>query len=315
MNKQLQIELWPECRCIRCKFCNLVLSSELRGDGTHNNPNIVLSPEQKVEYIKRGIDCLKNANWSLYDQLFLRGGEVFNQYPTAIVPYWNEFMCIIAELLKSGILKKLFIITSLKYEYYNSLLELTLHSLEGLGIDITKQVMIGTSWDAKHRFTDTSLKNWHTCMDILKLKGIETHITSILTQSFIDAFNSDSKTVLDMMNDRFDFIPAQGKPELLSLEGFFPRRNSCLAFLLKLKNSQKYNGIFYRMLHQDYRRAESIYFTEDNELQTRDLKDYSTILPGEMEIRLECGHTSEYANYADSDACFLCDLKTISKMV
>ena len=315
MNKQLQIELWPECRCTRCKFCNLVLSSELRGDGSHNNPNIILTSEQKIEYIKRGINCLKNADWTLYNQLFLRGGEVFNQYPTAIVPYWTEFISIIADLLESGVLQKLFLITSLKYEYNNSLLELTLYSLEGLGINIQEKVMIGTSWDVKYRFTDTSLKNWHNCMHILKYKGIETHITSILTQSFIDEFNNNSKEVLELMTDRFDFIPAQGKPELLSLDAFLPKRSSCLAFLLKLKNSPKYSGIFYRMLHQDYRRAESIYFTEDNELQTRDLKDYSTILPGEMETRLECGHTSEYANYADSDACFLCDLNAISKMV
>ena len=107
MNRQLQIELWSECRCTRCKFCNLVLSSELRGDGLHNNPNIILSPESKVEYIKRGIECLKNTNWALYDQLLLRGGEVFNQYPTAIVPYWNEFISIIADLLECGVLQKL----------------------------------------------------------------------------------------------------------------------------------------------------------------------------------------------------------------
>ena len=315
MNRQLQIELWSECKCTRCKFCNLVLSSELRGDGLHNNPNILLSPENKIEYIKRGIECLKNTNWILYDQLLLRGGEIFNQYPTAIVPYWNEFISIIADLVESDILKKLFIITSLKYEYHNSLLELTLYSLKEFGINIQEKVMVGTSWDAKYRFNDTSLKNWHDCMHILKCKGIETHITSILTQAFIDEYRKGNSEVLEFMKGEFDFIAAQGKPELLHLDGFFPKREDCIKFLLELKNSPTLHGIWNRLNHQEERRAESIYFTEDRRLQVRDLANYSITLPGEREDRLPCGHPVEYANYVDSDACFLCDLNAISKMV
>ena len=315
MNKQLQIELWPECKCTRCKFCNLVLSSELRGDGTHNNPNIRLTPEQKIQYIKRGIDYLDKADWSLYDQLFIRGGEVFNEYSDAIVPYWIEFINKISDLIKDGTITNLFLITSLKFSKEKSLLQLTIYLLENNGIDISKNILIGTSWDAKYRFDKKSEENWHSWMNWLHTKNIKTHITSILTQAFIDEYYAQNKFVMNIMKDGFDFIAAQGKPELLHLDGFFPKRQDCIKFLLELKNSPVYSGVFYRLLHQDYRRAESIYFAEDEELQTRDLKDYSTILPGEMETKLKCGHPSEYSNYVDSEACFLCDLKVLEQMV
>ena len=315
MNRQLQIELWSECRCSRCKFCNLVLSSEMRGDGIHNNPNIPLTAEQKIEYIKRGIEYLFKAKWEFYDQLLLRGGEIFNSYPSAIVPYWTQFITEISKLIKNGTIKKLFLITSLKYDFKDSLLELTLQLLEDSGVDITEQVMIGTSWDAKFRFTETSARQWTSTREVLRLRHVPVHITSILMQSFIDMYFTRSRDILELMDGEFDFIAPQGKPELLHLDGFFPNRNDCIKFLLELKNSDKYHGIFNRLNHQNHRRAESIYFTEDKRLCIRDLASYETILPGEVEKRLDCGHPLEYACYNDSDACFLCDLKALDKMV
>ena len=73
MNRQVQIELWPECKCNRCKFCNLVLSSEMRGNGQHSNPNIILSPSQKEVFLDRAIEFTYNVDWSLYDMLLIRG--------------------------------------------------------------------------------------------------------------------------------------------------------------------------------------------------------------------------------------------------
>lgn len=312
MNRQVQIELWPECKCNRCKFCNLVLSSEMRGNGQHSNPNIILSPSQKEVFLDRAIEFTYNVDWSLYDMLLIRGGEVFNEYDATIVPKYETFLKRIAELVKNGTIKKVFLITSLKYQYETSLLRLTLDKFQEYGINIQEKVLIGTSWDIKYRFTERSLGYWNDNMKRLDTLGVPVHITSILTQAFIEGFFAGNQDVLDVMSRDFDFIAAQGKPELLFLDKFFPKRKDCMKFLLHLKNTQYY-PIWYRLLHQNHRRAESIYFTEHDALQTRDLETYSIVLTDDNQDVLSCGHPQEYANYVDSDACFLCDINTISE--
>lgn len=315
MNTQIQIELWPECRCNRCKFCNLVLSSELRGDGSHTNPNRLLTSEEKCEYLDKAIAYLHTIDWNTYDTLLLRGGEVFNEYQAMIVPRVEIFIHDISALIKEGKIKKVFLVTGLKYPYENSLLGLVINLFKANSIDITKQIMIGTSWDSQYRFTDLSYSFWKDNMEILKHYNIEVHVTSILTEDFIHKYWKQDKEILKLMNNHFDFIAPQGKPELLSLEGFFPKRTECLKFLQELKNSKRYSGIWKRLLHQNYRRAESIYFTERNELQTRDLAEFSTVFEGDRQDTSKCGHPAEYACYQDSDACFLCDINMLETLV
>lgn len=315
MNRQLQIELWPECRCSRCAFCNLVLSSNLRGDGSTCNPNKILSPFEKLYYINKASDFLDTVDWSKYDELFIRGGEVFNDYDKSLESIFSIFIEKIAVLIKNETIKKLFLITSLKYKYTNSLLKFTLELLERFNIDVTSKIMIGTSWDNRYRFNPTSSEYWNNNINILDNKSIPIHITSILTQSFIDGYYNKDKDILNLMNRNFDFIPAQGKPELLYLDGFFPKRNDCIKFLSELQNHPSYISIFYRLLHQDYRRAETIYFTEYDDLQIRDLKNYTNVLNLDSSEVAKCNHPKEYSNYVDSDACFLCDINTLKKVV
>lgn len=304
MNRQIQIELWPECRCDRCKFCNLVLSSEMRGDGTHSNPNVLLFPEKKEVFIDNAIKFTYDADWELYDELLIRGGEVFNDYDPIIIDKFSIFVDRISELIKTNVIKKVFLITSLKFPYETSLLKYTIEKLQENNINLKENVLIGTSWDIKYRFTKKSLNYWNANIKILDEQNIPVHITSILTQSFIDGFFNDNKDVLNVMSRNFDFIAAQGKPELLFLDGFFPKRKDCMNFLLHLKNSE-YNLIWYRLLHQNYRRAESIFFTEHDRLQVRDLETYKVVFEEENQEVLKCGHPKEYANYVDSDACFI----------
>lgn len=311
MNRQIQIELWPECRCNRCKFCNLVLSSELRGDGKQANPNVLLFPEKKEVFIDNAIKFTYDADWELYDELLIRGGEVFNDYDPIIIDKFSIFVDRISELIKTNVIKKVFLITSLKFPYETSLLKYTIEKLQENNINLKENVLIGTSWDIKYRFTKKSLNYWNANIKILDEQNIPVHITSILTQSFIDGFFNDNKDVLNVMSRNFDFIAAQGKPELLFLDGFFPKRKDCMNFLLHLKNSE-YNPIWYRLLHQNYRRAESIFFTEHNRLQVRDLETYKVVFEEENQEVLKCGHPKEYANYVDSDACFICDINTIA---
>lgn len=283
----------------------------MRGNGKQSNPNILLTPEQKIVFIERGLEYTYKVDWSLYDTLLLRGGEVFNDYPSEIIPSYNLFIERIIELIKNNTIKKLFIITSLKYDYDTSLLKWTLDKLKESGINLHEKVLIGTSWDKKYRFTEKSKKQWNSAIEILESEDIPFHITSILTQSFIDGFNSNDPEILKIMKYSFDFIPAQGKPELLFLDGFFPKRNDCIKFLMKLKNSNKYLGIWVRLLHQNFRRAESIYFTEHDNLQIRDLETFKSVLINDQQEVASCGHPQEYTNYVDSDKCFLCDINMV----
>ena len=311
MNRQLQIELWPECRCDRCKFCNLVLSSEMRGDGTHSNPNVLLSPEKKEIFIDNAIKFTYEADWKLYDELLIRGGEVFNDYDPIITDKFSAFVDRISELIKTNVIKKVFLITSLKFPYETSLLKYIIEKLQENNINLKENVLIGTSWDIKYRFTKKSLNYWNENIKILDEQNIPVHITSILTQAFINGFFENNPEVLNVMSRDFDFIAAQGKPELLFLNDFFPKRKDCIKFLTYLQNTEYY-PIWYRLLHQNHRRAESIYFTEYSKMQIRDLETYNSVLEYDTQGVLKCGHPKEYANYVDSDACFLCDINTIS---
>lgn len=315
MNSQIQIELWAECRCTRCKFCNLVLSSELRGDGSYTNPNKLLSPEEKLSYIEKAIAYLDTIDWDKYDILLLRGGEILNDFPELILDKVHEFIQHIAELVKAGKIKKVFLVTGLKYPYETSLLKQVLCFFESEGVDITKKLMVGTSWDSQYRFMDKSYAYWKDNITQLEAKNVEIHVTSILTEDFINKFWANDKTVLALMHGNFDFIAPQGKPELLGLKDFFPRRANCLKFLNTLRRTPELYPIWKRLLHQNYRRAESIYFVEREELQTRDLENYSKVFKGDNDKMSECGHPVEYCCYQDSDACFLCDINMLDTLV
>lgn len=313
MNKQIQIELWPECRCFRCKFCNLVVSSEMRSDGTQCNPNIKLTSSQKNIFLKKAISFFDTINWSIYDTLLLRGGEIFNEYENIIVENYEIFIKKISNKILDNSIKKVFLVTSLKYPIKNSLLKLTFDLFEKFNVNIQDKILIGTSWDVKYRFNNESNTFWNNNINYLDNNNIPVHITSILTQAFIEEFNSNNKFIKNIMLRDFDFIAAQGKPELLHLDKFFPIRNDCIKFLIQLKESNEYHDIWYRLLHQNYRRAESIYFTEHDSLQIRDLETYKSVLKNDDTTILSCGHPKEYANYVDSEACFLCDLNNISR--
>ena len=253
---------------------------------------------------------MHSIDWSFYEFLTLRGGEIFNDYPEEIVPIWVRFLEDISDLVKEEKIKKIFLISSLKYPWETSLLKFTLDKLDGLGVNIKKQTMVGTSWDVKYRFPGQSLEWWNDNVNHLKELGVGYHVTTILTQAFIDAFYAKNQTVLDLMTGEFDFIAAQGKPELLHLKEFFPRRADCLRFLMDLK-SAPYRPIWERLLHQEARRAETICFTELGNIQTRDLANFTTVFNEDQQGTMACGHPKEFDNYLDSDACFLCDLKKL----
>lgn len=78
MNKQLQIELWAECRCNRCSFCNLELSAQRskKLGKEENSPSDLVPNSIKIKYLENGIEYLKTVDWNNYDTLLLRGGEI-----------------------------------------------------------------------------------------------------------------------------------------------------------------------------------------------------------------------------------------------
>ena len=310
MNDQIQIELWPECRCFRCKFCNLVVSSEMRGDGDVCNPNRLLSPLEKNVYLERAIKFFQTIDWTKYSTLLIRGGEVFNDFDNMLLPNLEIFVSKISNAIKAKNINRLILVTSLKYDYETSMLKAMLDMLSSNGISLPDSVLVGTSWDSIYRFNKQALDYWEANYNLLALKSIPVHITTILTQALIDKYFAGDRQVHRIMSYDFDLIPAQGKPELLHLKDFFPKRTDCLKFLFAIQNS-KHAPIWYRLLHQNYRRAETIYFTGLNELQTRDLETFHSVLPNDPQGVLPCGHPRDYANYVDSDACFLCDLEQL----
>jgi len=314
MREQFQLELWAECRTNRCKFCNLMLDKSLINGplGKFSDPNMILKADQKVEIINRAIDYLPSIDWGKFDKLTIRGGEVFNDYDINYLKSFDLLLWNIIDLIKQGKIKKCYLVTGLKYRFKNSLLEHSLNYFQ----DFKKFILVGASWDLYNRFFNDDEQIWWENINIIKSMDISIHITTILTQYFINAYNANDKKVFQILDtfddDQFDFIAAYGKTKL-NLDNFFCKRNDFLKFWCGIIKHQKYKNIWERFLNQSYRRASHIYFAATDELQIRDLKNYTFAFEGESFGHLVCGHPDQYANYEDSNKCMLCDIFNLQK--
>lgn len=299
----IQFEFWNECRESRCKFCSLAYTAT--GDNTCD-PERLRSPQEKKEIIERLIEHLDTIDWDKFDQISFQGGEILNSYePEYLVPY-DKLLDRIIGLINDGKLKKLYLITSLKYLYEGSLLEFTLGKFAAA--DMTENVMVGTSFDLKYRFTKENELIWWANLGKIKRQGFRIHCTTVLSQFLIEAYMKGDKRIKRILTvfpgKLLDLIGTIGdRHNKVMPKDFLPVRKSFFAFCFFLMRTNYF--LWRRFADQSGRRATHVYRPLYDATVWRDIKNHTS---NDTELLAECGHFVYCRSYADSDECYACDV-------
>lgn len=302
----LQFELWNECKEYRCKFCSLTYTSK---DDSTMNPNFICPPERKAWILDRCSEYIDTMNWEVFDQISLQGGEIMNEKNQEWLPSYDAFLDKIFGLMENDTVKRLFLITSLKYQYAGSLLEYTINRFLEKGL--INYLLVGTSYDLKYRFTEELEKRWWDNLAVVRSTGVQVHCTTILTEYFIHAYmNGDKKLqkfLKEFPGDALDLIGTIGKRNSDQFPSdFLPKRESFFKFCLYL---MRFNvPMWKRFADQSGRRASHIFRPLFDKTEWRDVKNHTG---PQKELLTECGHYWFCRSYADSDECYACDVKKL----
>lgn len=303
----LQLEFWNECKENRCKFCSLTYTSP---EDMVLNPDRLRTPEEKLFIIKKHLGYLPTIDWNMFDQISFQGGEIMNGYDEFWLPAYNTLIQRMMDLMQEGKLKKLYLITSMKYKYEGSLLEFTLQKFRERGFG-AEHLMVGTSYDIKYRFTEETERNWWTNLGKVKRMGFNVHCTTILSQFLIEAYMSGEKRmqrILKLFPGRlFDLIGTIGNRHSTQMPpDFLPKRASFMRFCKFLM--QNNFPLWERFADQSGRRATHVYRPHTDFIIWRDLKHHRG---NEPEILAPCGHFIYCHSYADHDGCWACDVERL----
>lgn len=299
----IQFEFWNECKENRCKFCSLAYTAN---DDNVCDPNRIRTPEEKRFIINQHINYLANLDWNKFDQISFQGGEIMNGYSLEYIKEYDTLISNIIQNMEKNRLKKLYLITSLKFPYENSLLEYTQRKFRENGF--IDNLMIGTSWDLKYRFTPETERIWWTNLGKVKRGGSSVHCTTILSQFFIEAYMNNDPIVQRIMKifpgRLFDLIGTIGDRHSPMLPpDFLPKRSSFLSFCLFLiKNNYP---LWRRHADQSGRRATHVYRPITDSIIWRDVKNHTS---NDLDLLSPCGHFVYCRSYSDSDECYACDM-------
>lgn len=303
----LQLEFWNECKENRCKFCSLTYTSP---DDKSLNPDWIRPPKEKLFILQTHIDYLNQVDLEVFDQISFQGGEIMNQYDESWLPTYDLLLDKIISLMNEKKVRRLFLITSLKFKYEGSLLEYTINKFKKANLD-ENYLMVGTSYDIKYRFTKESERNWWINLGKIKRNGYRVHCTSILSQFFIDAYLSNDKRVarlLKIFPDRlFDLIGTIGDRNSPQMpEDFLPKRKSFMEFCRYIMKTNV--PLWNRFSDQSGRRATNVFRPYTKTIIWRDLRHHCS---NEKSILAPCGHFIYCHSYSDSDGCWACDIERL----
>lgn len=228
-NKFLQYELWKECHN-GCKFCC-------------NKGQKDLDKASSLMFVLKKLD---DPEVNDYNEIGFIGGEFFDvELGNSVVRdlFYKVFeKC--AELIKTGVIDKLYFTTALIYNM-ECYLKPFLNKLKEWGI--LDKTLLCTSYDIAYRFHSDEKRNlWKSNMlELHKLyPELKLHTEIIVTQWFVDAVNNEEFSITDFQktyHTRCDYIePASGlyykdmKACEEDLPGFFPKKDSYIEFLYKV---------------------------------------------------------------------------------
>ena len=309
--KFLQFYLWWDCNN-ECSFC---FARYLKRNKTNS--------EQRVTYIQRALDILESKKDEQLDVIGLIGGELFeDQISDPVVN--AKFMELInkcIDRLESNTLNMVYIMTHLIYQdtkYLDQVLDIFKKR------NVLNKVMICTSFDPKGRFHTEERKTlWYSNIEKLLSQNVIVHVEIVVSEYFLEAlFNNevdlhyfkDRGIILDFLNPQglyeSDGIIADNKE--LTMEHltrkWLPTRESFIKFLFFLK---KFNPIQLERLFSLEIRSQELHIMSNNYIRMRDTETYNENVG--FDDLMDCGHSSKFAFYSNSDKCMICDIENFKR--
>lgn len=299
----LQYELWKDCNN-GCKYCFNQYIPKVRN---------------KAAALDYAIKSLKEKVLEPGSSIGFMGGEFFGGQlanPKVKAKFY-EMAELVIEKLRTDPPGRFMIMSALMADDKSDWFEFCDFIHEH---NFDKNMLICTSWDKLHRFTDRTLKNWEETMRETQQRypDMRIHVEMILTEYLIQSIMADPmylKNFEKEWNCRVDFnIPYL--PMLCELHGetkeefskrlpdFLPKRKSFLNLLRTRPDSFDLAGIANHNFHS----SELHYSLND--------KDW-IVLPERDKMETTCTNLKPCNNccgYADSDIKIQSDIKNFLKM-
>ena len=196
------------------------------------------------------------------------------------------------------------------------------------------KVWILTSYDTVGRFhTDAMKQKWLS--NLAKVRetypDIKINITSILTGDFIDKYLNNTLDLFEISNkyntaiflkptcpiDRDETKKYSKEETNKIIPNFFPTREQFISFLYQYRSNES-DFMYDKLFNMKYRSDYLFRFDDDEMHCSHRLKDthqevYDKNATDSMVN--ECGHSTQYNIYLDSDECAVCDKEMIRNMV
>lgn len=314
LRHQYQFELWEECNS-KCTFCYL---------GKANN----ITPKE-VKLQNLDTTYKKISDLSLYKKincLAYIGGEFF-QGQLKDLDVRSKFFKLMRktnELLELQYIDEVWISASLTIGDQIDLYE-TLKCFSDLS-----KVWVLTSYDTLGRFHSETMKN-NWLKNLAQLRqysaNIKINITSILTGDFIQRYldnNLDIQTIAENYHcsmfwkppcsiGRYNETSTMTKYDVNAiLPNFFPTRKQFLDFLFKYRAIET-EFLYDKLFNMKYRSEYLEKFSDGFKVSHRIREQSVEMMDTGCQV-LNCGHSSQYQIYSDSDACVICDKEKIRKL-
>lgn len=293
----VQYGVWSDC-CNSCDFC-----LRMNRKTTSNEKKI-----QLIDMIRENIKCIDWKNKFSYG-ISLLGGEL---YYIKNKDVQDRFMLLIDDIIDT------ILIPELPYARFSTvtngiydptfLYRVVDRIVERVGIE---RVDVNFSYDLKYRYKSEKAhqKAYNNINNFHKRYNYGVGVQMILTQNVINLWKNGLFDVNQFMNDNFPgcklafLYPHQihtGK----TLPDFNFNRSDFLKFVSYLRST---NYEIYNNFIQSTKNSGTFKYTG---LRDKYQTQQPMLSDGKEEIS-NCGHSTLYKCYADSDKCVLCDLKLI----
>lgn len=319
MTKTLQYELWQECNN-HCTYCTLGCN------------NVKTPKEMKLLAINTAIQEIQQLKQGEVSTLGFIGGEFFqgqlNDFDVKLA--FCDLLHLANQLLNEDIIKELWLNVTLTIGENIDLYDIV------NAIDKKDKLWLLTSFDTKGRFhTPKMLRTWERHMEKLHdlFPEVKRNTTMIITGDFIQRYLND-EIDLQAFKYRYNtsvFLKTPVKPDdmcNISKEEinekfgyeFFPREIDFTKFLMKFREKEGVeafenlfsNNLKAEELHKNYNNEELRNVTFTRSAEYKEQLDCDKSLKDIEES--ECGHSSIYKCFADTDGCAICCKQLISAL-
>ena len=297
----VQYGVWSNC-CNACSFC-------LREE------RIPYSKEKQLKslnFIKENIKTIDWENKFSYG-VSLLGGELYyitdKELQDAFMELIETIIQYVLKVSKNPICKYSTVTNGIYDPAF--LYRVIDRIVEEVGIG---KVDVNFSYDLKYRYKDEATANLvlQNIKEFGKRYNYKTGVQMILTQYVINEWKKKQFKVSEFIQEKLGgnaslaFLYPHPIATGIKLKDFFFNRSDLFEFLLDLK-TDCYNSYYSFMMSTKnscvfkYTGGKNKTFTDTNE--------EPVLADGKEIINPNCGHSTLYQCYADTDDCLLCDLE------